>query len=76
MSSTILDVPQAEESFRNLEEKVRGLRPKEDLGPLYRAYQFAAQAHKHQRRKSGEPYIVHPLAVAEILAGMQMDLVS
>src|SRR5690242_5552661 len=76
MPSLVLDVPQAEELFRSLEEKVRGLRPKDDLTALDRAYRFAAEAHKDQRRKSGEPYITHPLAVAHILADMQMDLVS
>ena len=75
MSSSVLNIPQAEELFRNLEEKVRRLRPKEDLKALDRAYRFAAGAHKNQKRKSGEPYITHPLAVAHILADMQMDLV-
>ncbi|HEY6986928.1 MAG TPA: bifunctional (p)ppGpp synthetase/guanosine-3',5'-bis(diphosphate) 3'-pyrophosphohydrolase, partial [Bryobacteraceae bacterium] len=76
MSALVLDVPQAEELFRSLEEKVRGLRPKDDLTALDRAYRFAFEAHKDQQRKSGEPYITHPLAVAHILADMQMDLVS
>ncbi len=75
MASIVLDVPQAEELFRSLEEKVRGDRPKEDLKALDRAYRFAAAAHKDQKRKSGEDYITHPLAVAHILADMQMDLV-
>ncbi len=76
MSSIVLDVPQAEDLFRSLEDKVRGQRPKEDLNALDRAYRFSAQAHKNQKRKSGEPYINHPLAVAHVLADMQMDLVS
>jgi GTP pyrophosphokinase len=76
MSSSVLNIPQAEELFRTLEEKVRELRPKEDLKVLDRAYRFAAEAHKNQKRRSGEPYITHPLAVAHILADMQMDLVS
>jgi GTP pyrophosphokinase len=75
MSPTALEAPQAEELFRSLEAKVRGLRPKEDLKALERAYQFASEAHKTQTRKSGEPYVTHPLAVALILADMQMDLV-
>jgi guanosine-3',5'-bis(diphosphate) 3'-pyrophosphohydrolase len=75
MSSLVVDVPQAEELYRTLEAKVRGLRRKDDLQLLERAYRFAAEAHKSQRRKSGEPYITHPLAVAHILADMQMDLV-
>ncbi len=75
MTSIVLDVPQAEELFRSLEEKVRGTRPKEGLKALDRAYRFAEAAHKDQKRKSGEAYITHPLAVAHILADMQMDLV-
>ncbi len=76
MSLTVVDLSQAEELYRALEEKVRGLRPNEDLQALDRAYHFAAEAHRNQKRKSGEPYITHPLAVAHILADMQMDLVS
>ncbi len=76
MSPTALEAPQAEELFRSLESKVRDLRPKEDLKALERAYHFASEAHKNQKRKSGEPYVTHPLAVAHILADMQMDLVS
>jgi GTP pyrophosphokinase len=41
-----------------------------------RAYRMAARAHAEQRRKSGEPYIVHPLAVARIVAGYRMDEVA
>ncbi|WP_374239713.1 bifunctional (p)ppGpp synthetase/guanosine-3',5'-bis(diphosphate) 3'-pyrophosphohydrolase [Zoogloea sp.] len=48
------------------------LRP-EDLGRLEAAYHFAADAHAGQTRKSGEPYISHPVAVAEILAGWHLD---
>jgi GTP pyrophosphokinase len=75
MSTSVLEAPQVEELYRSLEEKVRALRPKEDLAALDRAYRFAADRHKPQKRKSGEPYITHPLAVAHILADMQMDLV-
>ena len=75
MSPQVLEVPQAEALFQSLEAKARELRPKEDLNGLERTYRFAAEAHKHQKRKSGEPYITHPLAVANILADMQMDTV-
>jgi GTP diphosphokinase / guanosine-3',5'-bis(diphosphate) 3'-diphosphatase len=75
MLTSVLDPPEVEESYRSLEEKVRALRPKEDLSALDRAYRFASEHHKHQRRKSGSPYITHPLAVTHILADMQMDLV-
>jgi len=76
MSTSVLEPPQVEELYRTLEEKVRKLRPKDDLSALDRAYRFSAQQHREQKRKSGEPYITHPLAVAHILADMQMDLVS
>ena len=75
MSTSVLELPQVEDLYRSLEEKVRTLRPKEDLTGLERAYRLAAEYHKHQKRKSGEPYIAHPLAVAHILADMQMDMV-
>ncbi len=50
--------------------------PSEDLTPLHNAYLFAAERHGNQKRKSGEPYITHPIAVAKVLTEMQMDLVS
>ncbi len=66
----------AEDLFRELSGKIQEVRPKEDLAPLERAYRFAAERHTSQFRDSGEPYIVHPLHVALILADMNMDLVS
>jgi len=75
MSTGVLELSPVEELYRSLEEKVRALRPKEDLAGLEEACRFAAERHKSQKRKSGEPYIMHPLAVAHILADMQMDLV-
>lgn len=47
-----------------------------DLVRIREAYEFADQAHQGQLRKSGEPYILHPLAVADILINMQMDATS
>jgi GTP pyrophosphokinase len=47
--------------------------PKADLVLLQRAYDVAEAAHANQKRKSGDPYITHPLAVATILAGLGMD---
>ncbi len=76
MSTSVLDLPQVEELYQSLEAKVKALRPKEDLAALERAYRFSAERHRNQKRKSGEPYITHPLAVAHVLADMQMDLVS
>ncbi|CAM3465075.1 bifunctional (p)ppGpp synthetase/guanosine-3',5'-bis(diphosphate) 3'-pyrophosphohydrolase [Kibdelosporangium persicum] len=51
----------------------RELHPKADLGLLQQAYDVAEEKHRHQRRKSGDPYITHPLAVATILAELGMD---
>jgi len=65
----------SEQLYAELEQKVRALRPNEDLAPLEKAYRLAAEAHKDQIRDSGEPYINHPLHVALILADMQLDLV-
>ncbi len=64
-----------ENLYAELVERVQEARPKGDLEPLRKAFEFAAERHSHQTRKSGEPYMVHPLHVALILARMQMDLV-
>jgi len=50
--------------------------PNADLQLVDEAYAFAEAAHRGQLRKSGEPYITHPLAVAEIVAGLQLDIPS
>src|SRR5918997_6862450 len=57
-------------------EKVGGNHPQADLDLLRRAYFFSARHHKGQTRASGEPYLVHPLEVANILAEMRLDEVS
>ena len=57
-------------------EKVRGHHPQADLDLLRRAYFFSARHHKGQTRASGEPYLVHPLEVANVLADMRLDEVS
>ncbi|MGD0668551.1 MAG: bifunctional (p)ppGpp synthetase/guanosine-3',5'-bis(diphosphate) 3'-pyrophosphohydrolase [Bryobacteraceae bacterium] len=62
--------------YRELVAKIREYRPKDDLAPLERAYQFARERHEGQLRDSGEPYMVHPILVARILAEMRMDVVG
>ncbi|EXJ16042.1 RelA/SpoT family protein [Imhoffiella purpurea] len=52
---------------------LEGYLPPDQVAECYRAYLFGAEAHEGQKRKSGEPYIYHPLAVARILAEMRMD---
>ena len=64
-----------EQLYESLEEKLRTLRPTEDLQPLRDAFRFAEEHHREQTRDSGELYITHPLQVAHILADMQMDVV-
>jgi GTP diphosphokinase / guanosine-3',5'-bis(diphosphate) 3'-diphosphatase len=59
--------------FRDLLRKIRSYRPGEDLAPVKKAYEFSLEHHKGQARESGEPYLVHPLQVATILAEMQLD---
>ena len=61
--------------FEDLLEKVRGYSPDADLELLRRAYVFSALEHKGQVRHSGEPYLIHPLEVADILATMKLDVV-
>jgi len=60
-------------TIKSLLEKVKKYDPKADLDLVHLAYDFAANAHKGQVRKSGEPYIQHPLAAADILADMRID---
>ena len=57
-------------------EKVSRNHPQADLDLLRRAYFFSAREHKGQTRASGEPYLVHPLEVANILADMRLDEIS
>ena len=61
--------------FEDILEKVRSYQPEGDLDLLRRAYVFSAREHRDQLRMSGEPYLVHPLAVADILADMKLDVV-
>src|SRR5207248_952098 len=56
--------------------KVGRNHPQADLDMLRRAYFFSAREHKGQTRASGEPYLVHPLEVANILADMRLDEIS
>jgi guanosine-3',5'-bis(diphosphate) 3'-pyrophosphohydrolase len=61
--------------FEDLLERVRRYSPEADLELLRRAYVFSALEHKGQVRHSGEPYLVHPMEVANILADMKLDAV-
>ena len=61
-------------SLDELIKKVLAYNAKADIDFLRRAYDYAAEAHREQRRFSGEPFIAHPLEVAGILTGLELDL--
>src|SRR5262252_1993490 len=56
--------------------ELAGYQPSADLPLVRRAYQFAAQAHDGQTRKSGDPYVTHPLSVAQVIAELKLDVAS
>src|SRR5205085_1414573 len=62
--------------FEDLIEKVRATNADADIELLRRAYVFSAFEHKGHVRHSGEPYLVHPLEVADLLADMNLDVVA
>lgn len=62
-----------EKSFEALIQKVQSYNPKFDIEKLTKAYELANSAHEGQLRNTGEPYIIHPLAVAHILADLELD---
>ena len=59
--------------FRDLLRKIRSYRPNDDLTLVKKAYDFSLRHHQGQTRASGEPYLVHPLEVAKVLADMRLD---
>src|SRR5579863_172911 len=61
--------------FDEIVHKVQAYRPGNDLVLLRRAYEFSAAQHQAQKRVSGEPFVSHPLAVANVLADMKLDVV-
>jgi guanosine-3',5'-bis(diphosphate) 3'-pyrophosphohydrolase len=62
--------------YQDLVARIREYRPKDDLTALDKAFRFASRYHEGQIRDSGDPYMVHPVMVAHILADMRMDQVS
>ena len=64
------------EQFQKLEELLKAHNPGVDLTMLEKAFALASEKHKDQKRKSGEPFIIHPVAVATMLAEMDMDMPS
>lgn len=67
------DFDTPEELYARLIEKVKSYHPSDDIRMIEKAYQIAYKAHEGQMRKSGEPYIIHPLCVALILSDLELD---
>ena len=59
--------------YQELIQRIQKYHPSDDISLIQKAYNTAAEAHKNQLRKSGEPYIIHPLNVAIILAELELD---
>ena len=67
------DFTEPEVLYKQLIDKVKTYHPSADITQIEKAYNIANTAHKGQLRKSGEPYIIHPLCVAIILADLELD---
>ena len=67
------DYQNPEQLYEALIARVRKYHPSADISLIEKAYKLSREAHKEQVRKSGEPYIIHPLWVGIILADLEMD---
>jgi len=63
-----------EEHYSSMKETILRVMPGADMALIDRAVEYADTKHEHQKRKDGSPYIIHPLAVAEIVAEMGLDI--
>lgn len=70
---SIQEFQSPEQLYRDLILRVQKYHPSDDISLIEKAYHVAYEAHKNQVRKSGEPYIIHPLYVSIILADLEMD---
>ena len=71
-----IDSKSIDDRFQALLRRVQANRSSEDVGLIRKAWEFCVKHHQGQMRASGEPYIIHPLEVAEVLAEMKMDATS
>ncbi len=71
--ATPKDFTPPEEIYAELIRRMKEYHPSDDFSMLEKAYKLADKAHEGQKRKSGEPYIMHPLCVSIILAELEMD---
>ena len=67
------EIAEVDAKFQTLLATVRANRPGDDLEVVRKAWEFCMQQHEGQKRASGEPYIIHPLEVAQVLAELKMD---
>lgn len=67
------DFEKPEDLYASLVKRIKEYHPSADTTMVEKAYKIAREAHKDQKRKSGEPYIIHPLCVAIILADLELD---
>ena len=63
-----------EEHYSSMKETILRVMPGADMALIDRAVEYADTKHEHQKRKDGSPYIIHPLAVAEVVAEMGLDI--
>lgn len=71
--TTLKEFMTPDELYQVLISHVHKYHPSDDISMIEKAYKVACQAHQDQKRKSGEPYIIHPLHVAIVLADLEMD---
>jgi GTP diphosphokinase / guanosine-3',5'-bis(diphosphate) 3'-diphosphatase len=67
------EIKTIDDKFQRLLERVHENRPGDDLEIIRKAWEFCLQQHEGQKRASGEPYVIHPLEVAQVLAELKMD---
>ena len=68
-----VDYTSPDELYNKLIETIKGYHPSADFSMIEKAYKLSKEAHEGQLRKSGEPYVIHPLCVAIILAEIELD---
>jgi guanosine-3',5'-bis(diphosphate) 3'-pyrophosphohydrolase len=67
------DIKTIDDKFQQLLKTVHENRPGDDLEIIRKAWEFCLQQHEGQKRASGEPYVIHPLEVGQVLAELKMD---
>ena len=72
-AACVLDQHAIDQRFEALLRRVQANRPTQDVSLIRKAWDFCVQHHKGQMRASGEPYVIHPLEVAEVLAEVKLD---